>query len=107
MSCTNAAGAMVHVTGDDQMTIEEANQVGKIVTEMMRENALVSWGAKVNPSLPGILKVTLVITGVQSPYLLGRFDDMVMSHLHDMDPDSEPEKALEIDLELYQLENFQ
>lgn len=106
-SCTNAAGALIHVTGDDQMTIDEANRVRKIVTEMMHENVLVSWGAKVNPSLPGILKVTLVITGVQSPYLLASFDETVMSHLHDMDPDSEPEKALEIDLELYQLENFQ
>ncbi|MDH7478038.1 MAG: cell division protein FtsZ, partial [Candidatus Bathyarchaeota archaeon] len=44
-----ATGALIHVTGDSQMTIEEANRVGEIVTEMMDENALVIWGARVNP----------------------------------------------------------
>lgn len=38
-----ATGALIHVTGDSQMTIEEANRVGEIVTEMMDGNALVIW----------------------------------------------------------------
>ena len=101
-----AAGALVHVTGDDQMTIEEANMVGEIVTEMMHNNALVSWSAKVNPSLPGILRVTLVMTGIQSPYLLGGFGT-IAPNLYDMDPHAEPEKPLQIDIDLYQLENFE
>jgi len=44
-----ATGALIHVSGDSQMTIEEANRVGEIVTEMMDEDALVIWGARVNP----------------------------------------------------------
>lgn len=101
-----AAGALIHVTGDDQMTIEEANRVGEIVTEMMHNNALVSWGAKINPSLPGILRVTLVMTGIQSPYLVGGFGK-IAPNLYDMDPQAEPEKPLQIDLNLDQLENFE
>jgi cell division protein FtsZ len=103
--CSGAGGALVHISGDDKMTLEEANRVGEMVTEMMHENALVSWGARVNPSLPGILRVTLVMTGVHSPRLLGGFDASLLS-LYDMDPQDEHEKPLQVDLDLHQLENF-
>lgn len=106
VDCAGASGALVHVTGDDKMTVEEANRVGEIVAEMMRNNALVSWSAKVNPSLPGILKVTLVMTGIQSPYLLGGFS-MIAPDLYEMDHQTEPEKPLQINLDLYQLEDFE
>lgn len=104
--CSGAGGALVHITGDDKMTLEEANRVGEMVAEMMHENALVSWGARVNPSLPGILRVTLVMTGVQSPRWLEGFDTSTLS-LYDMDPQEEHEKPLQIDLDLHQLENFE
>jgi cell division protein FtsZ len=104
--CAGASGALIHVTGDDKMTVEEANRVGEIVAEMMRNNALVSWSAKVNPSLPGILKVTLVMTGIHSPYLQGGFS-MIAPDLYEMDHQAEPEKPLHINLDLYQLEDFE
>ncbi len=103
---SGASGALIHVTGDDQMTLEEANRVREIVTEMMHKNALVSWGAKVNPSLPGIWRVTLVMTGIQSPYLPRGFSTIV-TNLYDMDPQTQPEEPLQIDLDLYQLEDFE
>ncbi|MCS7120189.1 MAG: cell division protein FtsZ [Nitrososphaerota archaeon] len=70
---TGAKGALIHVSGDEDMTIDEANRVGEIVTQMMSEDALVIWGARVNPNLAGTLKVTLVMTGVQSKYLLSGY----------------------------------
>ncbi len=106
VDCAGASGALINVTGDDKMTVEEANRVGEFVAEMMRNNALVSWSAKVNPSLPGILKVTLVMTGIQSPYLLGGFS-MTAPDLYEMDHQAEPEKPLQINLDLYQLEDFE
>lgn len=101
-----ASGALINVTGDDKMTVEEANRVGEIVAEMMHNNALVSWSAKVNPSLPGILKVTLVMTGIQPPFRLSGFS-MVAPDLYEMDHQAEPEKPLQINLGLYQLEDFE
>jgi cell division protein FtsZ len=99
-----AAGALIHVSGDDRMTVEEVNKVGKLVAEMMHNNALVSWGARVNPSLPGIMRVTLLMTGLQSPLLRGF---AATAHgLYDMERPAEPEEPLNINLELYQLENF-
>ena len=100
-----ATGALIHVSGDSQMTIEEANRVGEIVTEMMDEDALVIWGARVNPDLAGTLRVTLVMTGVNSPHLLSGFG-VIAPQLYNLEPYAEPEKPLEIELGLYQLENF-
>jgi cell division protein FtsZ len=99
-----ATGALIHVTGDSQMTIEEANRVGEIVTEMMDGNALVIWGARVNPEQDGKLKVTLVMTGVNSPHILSGFG-AIAPKLFNLEPYAEPEKPLDIKLGLYQLEN--
>jgi len=102
-----ATGALIHVTGDNQMTIEEANRVGEIVTEMMHNDALVIWGARVNPHSSGTLRVTLVMTGVNSPNLLSGFGT-IAPQLHNLEPyTNEPEKPLNVDLNLYQLENFE
>lgn len=100
-----ATGALIHVTGDNQMTIEEANRVGEIVTEMMDSNALVIWGARVNPEQAGKLKVTLVMTGVNSPHILSGFG-AIAPQLFNMEPHAEPEKQLNLKLDLYQLESF-
>ena len=100
-----ATGALIHVTGDNQMTIEEANRVGEIVTEMMDDNALVIWGARVNPEQDGKLKVTLVMTGVNSPHILSGFGT-IAPQLFNLEPYAEPEKQLDIKLNLYQLEHF-
>jgi cell division GTPase FtsZ len=86
------------------MTIEEANRVGEIVTEMMDNNALVIWGARVNPEQDGKLKVTLVMTGVNSPHILSGFGT-IAPQLFNLEAYAEPEKPLDIKLDLYQLES--
>ena len=101
-----ATGALIHVTGDNQMTIEEANRVGEIVTEMMDNNALVIWGARVNPEQSGKLKVTLVMTGVDSQQAISGLGT-IAPQLFNMEPHAEPEKQLGLKLDLYQLESSQ
>ncbi|MGQ9551586.1 MAG: cell division protein FtsZ [Candidatus Bathycorpusculaceae bacterium] len=100
-----ATGALIHVTGDNHMTMEEANRVGEIVTEMMDNSALVIWGARVNPETEGKLKVTLVMTGVNSsptPIILGKIAPL----LYNLEAQTETERSLNIDLDLYQMEDF-
>jgi cell division protein FtsZ len=102
-----ATGALIHVCGDNHMTIEEANRVGEIVTEMMGHDALVIWGANANPNKDGFLKVTLMMTGVNSPKILKGYGTL-MPKLYDIESFyTEPEKQLPIDLGLDQLENFE
>lgn len=102
-----AKGALVHVSGDANMTVEEVNKVGEIITETIGQNAVVSWGARVNPQTERALKVTLVMTGVRSPYKLSRLVNL-MPRLYDIESSfSESEKLPQIDLGLDQIENFE
>lgn len=98
-----ATGALIHVAGDNRMTIKEADRVREIVTEMMDGDALVIWGASVNPQQEGKLKVTLVMTGVNSHKFFDGFRTAA-SQLFNLDPYEAPEKALNVDLKLYQME---
>jgi len=106
ISYEDAKGALIHVSGDDHMTIEEVNKVGELVSEMMNKDAVVTWSAKVNPNLAGMLRVTLMMTGVRSPRLPSGVEIMTRQ-IYNIDPYPELGKALEIDLGLDQIENFE
>ena len=97
-----AKGALIHVAGDEKMTIDEANRVGEIVSQMMSDDALVIWGARVNPELSGALKVTLVLTGVRSQYLLSGYGSAT-PEIYELDSDEETGKTVNLDLNLYKL----
>lgn len=100
-----ASGALIHVNGDETMTLAEASRVAEIVTEAMNEEALVIWGARVDRALASLMRVTLVLTGVHSPQLLSGFGGVRLLELVNLEPDSGPEQVLNIDLGLYQLED--
>ncbi len=67
-----ATGALVHVEGGPDMTLEEVNRVGEIVTGSLDQDANVIWGARVSDAMRGKITVMTIITGVHSPWLLGR-----------------------------------
>jgi cell division protein FtsZ len=69
-----ATGALIHVWGGPDMTLEEINRVGELVTESLSDDANVIWGARVSDDMKGKLMVMTIITGVQSPWLLGKQD---------------------------------
>ncbi len=69
-----ATGALIHVTGGPDMTLDEINRVGELVTASMDEDANVIWGARVEESMKGKILVMTIVTGVKSPWILGKND---------------------------------
>lgn len=69
-----ATGALLHVEGGPDLTLDEINRVGELVTEHMDADANVIWGARVSDEMKGKIMVMTIITGVQSPWLLGKSD---------------------------------
>jgi cell division protein FtsZ len=67
-----ATGALIHVIGGPDMTLDEINRVGEQVTAELDEDANVIWGARVDDSMKGKLMVMTIITGVTSPWIVGR-----------------------------------
>ena len=69
-----ATGAIIHVAGGPDMTLDEINKIGEIVTSSMDQDANVIWGARVDEDLKGKVTVMTIITGVSSPWILGKQD---------------------------------
>jgi cell division protein FtsZ len=67
-----ATGALIHVIGGPDMTLDEINRVGEQVTTELDEDANVIWGARVDDSMKGKIMVMTIITGVTSPWIVGR-----------------------------------
>ena len=67
-----ATGALIHISGGEDITLDEVNKVGELVTEALDPDSNVIWGARIDPGMKGTIRVMTIITGVNSPYILGR-----------------------------------
>jgi cell division protein FtsZ len=67
-----ASGALIHVIGGPDMTLEDINRVGEMVTGSLDPDANVIWGARVSDDMVGKLTVMTIVTGVKSPWILGK-----------------------------------
>ena len=72
VSYKGATGALIHVSGGETMTLDEVARIGELVTETLDPDANCIWGARVDPDMKDKIRVMAIITGVQSPYVLGR-----------------------------------
>jgi len=70
-----ANGALLHVAGGKDLTLNEINDIGQRVCDKLDSHAQVIWGARINPELEGKVQVISIITGVESPYVLGPLDE--------------------------------
>jgi cell division protein FtsZ len=107
VDCADATGALIQVSGDPKMTIQEVDRVKELVEDKMGRGARVAWGARVNPNCEGSLKVTLVMTGVNSPHMQWGLGNM-LNELYDLESSySISEKSLPVDLGLDQIEGVE
>lgn len=69
---TGATGALIQVIGGEDMRLDEISTIGEAVAQHMDPSALVMWGARIVPEFAGKVQVITIITGVKSPYILGK-----------------------------------
>jgi len=67
-----ATGALLHVIGGPDMTLDDISKIGELVTESLDADANVIWGARIQEDMKGKLTVMTIITGVKSPWILGK-----------------------------------
>ena len=68
----NATGALLHITCGPDLKLEEFDTIGKTVSENLHQDANVIIGARINKEFTGKVRVITIMTGVQSPYVLGK-----------------------------------
>jgi cell division protein FtsZ len=64
-----ANGVLVHVSGGDDITLEEVTRAGELVTRSLPHEVRIVWGARVDPSLRGKARVMVVLTGVETNFV--------------------------------------
>jgi len=67
-----ASGALIHVTCGPDLKLEEFDTVGRTVSENLSAEAQVIIGARINKEFMGKVRVITIMTGVKSPYILGK-----------------------------------
>jgi cell division protein FtsZ len=67
-----ATGALIHITCGPDFKLEEFSGVGELVTENISQDAQVIIGARVNKDFQNKVRVITIMTGVQSPYIMGK-----------------------------------
>ncbi len=67
-----ATGALIHITCGQDFKLEEFSGVGELVTENISPDAQVIIGARINKDFPNRVRVITIMTGVKSPYVLGK-----------------------------------
>lgn len=63
-----AQGALVHVVGGDDITLEEVTRAGELVTRSLAKDVRIVWGARVDPTMKKKARVMIVLTGVESRF---------------------------------------
>jgi cell division protein FtsZ len=71
LDISQSKGALINVTGGEDMTLEEAHEVVKEVHSKINKEARIIWGASIDSALEHQVRVMLVVTGVQSDQILG------------------------------------
>jgi len=67
-----ASGALVHITCGPDLKLEEFDVIGRTVSENLSDDAQVIIGARIAKDFTGKVRVITIMTGVKSPYVLGK-----------------------------------
>ena len=67
-----ATGSLIHITCGPDFKLEEFSGIGQLVTENLSPEAQVIIGARIDKDFGNKVRVITIMTGVKSPYVLGK-----------------------------------
>jgi len=70
------SGAIVHVTGGEDMQLAEASRPAELVSELMGDEGLVIWGARIDNYYSSTMQVALILTGLSEPQQIVEISDI-------------------------------
>ncbi len=70
-----ASGALIHITCGPDLKLEEFDIIGRLVSENLSNDAQVIIGARISKDFQGKVRVITIMTGVKSPYVLGKQEE--------------------------------
>ncbi|MFZ3060164.1 MAG: cell division protein FtsZ [Candidatus Methanoperedens sp.] len=71
-------GVLIHIVGGEDLTLEEVAVTGEMIMDKVPNTKRIIWGAKVDNNLTGKVRVMAVLTGVESPFVSGKKEEVVV-----------------------------
>jgi cell division protein FtsZ len=71
-----AKGALINIGGGQDLTLREAEIIVENIASKLESDAEIIWGAIIDNELKGAVRITLIISGVKSPYAVESEDDL-------------------------------
>lgn len=68
---SGADGALINVSGGQDMTLDEAKRVVETISERLDDDAKIIWGAMITDDLEGTIRTMVIVTGVKSNQIFG------------------------------------
>ncbi len=82
-------GVLVHIVGGEDLTLEEVAVAGELIMDKVPNTKRIIWGAKVDNTLTGKVRVMAVLTGVESPFIAGE-SSQAKKEVEEPAPEPEP-----------------
>ena len=97
VSIENARNILVNVSGSTDLQLSEAKQVVQLVTEQVNPGVEIIYGALIDPELENRIRVTIIASGVNSPYVFDK-TERVMPLADDLKTDLGLQRLYESDM---------
>jgi cell division protein FtsZ len=68
---SNATGALINISGGENLTLDEARKIVETVAERLDAKAKIIWGAQIYKDLEKTVRTMLIVTGVNSSQIFG------------------------------------
>ncbi|MDK2875936.1 MAG: cell division protein FtsZ [Archaeoglobaceae archaeon] len=66
-----ATGALVHISGGNDLTLKEAEEIIRNLTFELDDTANVIWGARISKEFEGFVRVVAIMTGIRNKEIVG------------------------------------
>jgi cell division protein FtsZ len=81
-----ATGSLIHITGGNDLTLADAEEIASSLTYELDPHADVIWGARIRNEFEGKVRVMAIMTGVRSAQVLGPYADTAAKVTHTTAP---------------------
>jgi len=68
---SDGKGALINIAGSSDLTLQEAENIVQVVAEELEPGANIIWGAQIQDELQNMIRTTIIVAGVKSPYIYG------------------------------------
>ncbi|MDD1667484.1 MAG: cell division protein FtsZ [Methanomicrobiales archaeon] len=91
-----ATGSLIHITGGNDLTLADAEEIASSLTYELDPHADVIWGARIRNEFEGKVRVMAIMTGVRSAQVLGPYADTAAKVTHTAAPQKVAAAAREL-----------